>query len=59
MDIAGELGKPYSTLMRECNPFDKGAKLGVNTFFRIMIITKDIEPLRFMANSLGYALVKM
>jgi len=59
MDIARKLGKPYSTLMRECNPFDKGAKLGVNTLFRIMIITKDIEPLRFMANSLGYESVKM
>jgi len=59
IDIARDLGKPYSTLMRECNPFDKGAKLGADTLFKIMIITENIEPLRFMANKLGYEVVKM
>ncbi len=27
-EIAKRIGKPYSTLMRECNPYDKRAKLG-------------------------------
>ena len=30
--VAEAVGKPYSTLMREINPYDKGAKLGVETF---------------------------
>lgn len=28
--VAEAVGKPYSTLMREINPYDKGAKLGVD-----------------------------
>ena len=28
-DIAHAVGKPYSTLLREVNPYDTGAKLGV------------------------------
>lgn len=27
--LAKEIGKPYSTLLREINPYDTGAKLGV------------------------------
>ena len=33
--VAEAVGKPYSTLMREINPYDKGAKLGVETFMGI------------------------
>lgn len=43
-DIAEAIGKPYSTLLREFNPFDGQAKLGVET-------------LKLMAESLGYELV--
>ena len=55
-DIARGIRKPYSTLMRECNPYDKGAKLGVVTLFEIMDFTKNIEPLRYMASRMGYDL---
>lgn len=32
--VAEAVGKPYSTLMREINPYDKGAKLGVGRSWR-------------------------
>ena len=55
-EIAKGIGKPYSTLMRECNPYDKGAKLGAMTLFEIMSFTKNVEPLREMAHLMGYEL---
>jgi len=55
-EIAKGIGKPYSTLMRECNPYDKGAKLGALTLFEIMRFTKNVEPLREMAHLMGYDL---
>jgi len=57
-EIAIALKKPYSTLMRECNPYDKGAKLGVETFFEVTKLTGDIEALRWIAHDLGYDLVQ-
>ena len=42
--VAVKIGKPYSTMMREVNPNDKGAKVGA-------------DPLVFMAKELGYRLV--
>ena len=50
--VAEAVGKPYSTLMREINPYDKGAKLGVETFMAI-----DTTPLKVMAHELGYELI--
>lgn len=55
-EIARGIKKPYSTLLRECNPYDQGAKLGAVTLFEIMNYTKNVEPLRYMANLLGYDL---
>lgn len=55
-EIAAGIHKPYSTLMRECNPYDSGAKLGAKTLFDIMAFTCNIEPLRHMAHRLGYEL---
>ena len=55
-EIAKGIRKPYSTLMRECNPYDKGAKLGAMTLFEIMNFTKNVEPLREMAYRMGYDL---
>lgn len=55
--LAKEIGKPYSTLLREINPYDTGAKLGVETLLQIMKHTKNIAPLEYMANQLGYSLV--
>ena len=56
-EISEAIDKKYSTLMRECNPYDKLAKLGVVTLFKIMIFTRNIEPLRYMAHCLGYKLI--
>lgn len=54
--LAKEIGKPYSTLLREINPYDGGAKLGVETLLHIMQCTGNTKPLEFMAEQLGFAL---
>ena len=56
-DLAKAIGKPYSTLLREVNPYDAGAKLGAETLLQIMIQTGDTKPLEYMAGKLGYMLV--
>lgn len=55
-DIAKAIGKPYSTLLREVNPYDAGAKLGVETLLQVMKCTGDTRPLEYMASQLGYRL---
>ena len=55
--LAKEIGKPYSTLLREINPYDTGAKLGVETLFQIMQQTGNVAPLEYMASKLGLKLV--
>lgn len=54
--VAKEIGKPYSTMLREANPYDVSAKIGAETMFDIMRATGDIRPLRYMAEQLGYEL---
>ena len=54
--LAKEIGKPYSTLLREINPYDTGAKLGVETLFQIMQQTGNYTPLEYMADMLGFKL---
>ena len=54
--IASAIGKPYSTLLRETNPLDPGAKLGVETFIAIIEATGDSTPLHVMVRELGYRL---
>jgi predicted transcriptional regulator len=54
--VAQKINKPYSTLMREINPFDVSAKLGAETLLEIMKVTRDIRPLQFMASEMGYSL---
>lgn len=56
-DLAKAIGKPYSTLLREVNPYDTGAKLGAETLLQIMLQTGDTKPLEYMAGKLGYSLV--
>ena len=56
-DIAKAIGKPYSTLIREVNTYDTGAKLGAETLLQIMMQTGDTKPLEYMAGKLGYSLV--
>ena len=55
--IAVSVGKPYhQILMREINPDDLGAKLGVETFMAIIDTTGDSTPLNVMVRELGYKL---
>lgn len=49
-------GKPYSTLLREVNPYDTGAKLGAETLMHIMKTTGNVTPLEKMALEMGYRL---
>lgn len=54
--VAKKINKPYSTLMREINPFDVSAKLGAETLLEIMKVTHDIRPLKYMATEMGFNL---
>ena len=56
-DIAKAVKKPYSTLMREVNPYDAGAKLGAETLLEIMRVTGNITPLEHMAKELGLKVI--
>ena len=56
--LASEIGKPYSTLLRELNPYDTGAKLGVETMIAILKHTRDMTALEYIANHLGYSLTR-
>lgn len=56
--VAARIGKRYSTLMRELNPFDPSAKCSAQTMLDIMETTGDVRPLEFMAHELGYHIVK-
>ena len=51
--IAQAVGKPYSTLLREVNPYDTGAKLGAETLMHIMKTTGNVTPLEKMALEMG------
>ena len=55
-NIAAAVGKPNSTLLREVNPFDDGAKLGAETLGDIMRVTGNIQPLEHIAEQFGYML---
>ena len=46
-----------SILMREINPDDLDAKLGIETFMVIIDTTGDSVPLNVMVQKLGYRLV--
>ncbi len=58
-NIAAAVGKPYSTLLREVNPYDEGAKLGAETLVDIMKVTGNILPLEHIAEELGYELKRV
>lgn len=57
--LAEELGKPYSTFMREINAGDTGAKLGVETLVPLMQACESIMPLRFLASRMNCRVVSM
>lgn len=56
-DVARAIGKPYPTFMRELNPYDSGAKLGVETLLRVMHVTRDYTPLEFLAEQFDLLLM--
>ena len=58
-EVCREIKKPYSTLLRELNPFDTHAKLGAETMFEIVKATRNVSILEFMARELGYTLLPM
>ncbi|WP_432735952.1 phage regulatory CII family protein [Maridesulfovibrio sp. FT414] len=55
-EVAKTIGKPYSTLLREINPFDDNAKLGAETLMDILRATNEVKPLEYIARSIGYTL---
>lgn len=57
--IAAEIGKPYTTMLREINPHDSGAKVGIDLLLPLMRSSKSNEPLKFLAHQMGYALVPL
>ncbi|MFH1914748.1 MAG: phage regulatory CII family protein [Pseudomonadota bacterium] len=57
--VCKKIKKPYSTLLRELNPFDVHAKLGAETMFEIVKTTRNVSVLEFMARELGYTLMPM
>ena len=56
-ELAQRIGKPYSTLLREANPYDEKAKLGVETFVQLLKATGDISPMEHIARELDLELV--
>lgn len=52
--IADQVGKPYSTLMRELDPEDRGAKLGVDMLLPLMQACDSVAPLRYMAGMMSH-----
>ncbi len=57
--IAEMIGKPYSTLMRELDPGDRKAKLGVELLLPLMKTCNSITPLRHMAGAMGYRVASL
>ncbi|WP_322785281.1 phage regulatory CII family protein [Pseudodesulfovibrio aespoeensis] len=57
--VCKTIKKPYSTLLRELNPFDAHAKLGAETMFEIVKATHNVSVLEFMARELGYTLMPL
>lgn len=55
-EVAERIQRNYHTLLKEFNPNDTKAKLGVATLFTFMKEMRNITPLQYMAHELGYAL---
>ena len=58
-EVAMEAGKPYPLLMRELNPMDLRAKVGVEMLVPIMRATGNLAPLAHVARSMDQALVPL
>ena len=58
-ELALRLGKRQASLLREVNPRDRRAKLGVDTLLRIMELRGDVRPLEYMARQMGLRLERL
>ena len=56
--IARRVGKKCSTLIREVDPNNQRAKLGVETLMVVMETSHDVRPLVYMAQQMGFELVR-
>ena len=52
-------GKRCSTLLREADPYNARAKMGIETLLAIMEAGEDVRPLAYMAHKMGLRLVKL
>ena len=57
--MARSAGKKCSTLIREANPYDSGAKMSADTLLKVMESSRDIRPLVYMAQKMGLELRKL
>jgi hypothetical protein len=57
--LARKAGKRCSTLLREADPHDVHAKMGIETLLSVMEASGDVSPLDYMAHQLGCVLVKL
>ena len=57
--LAKFAGKRCSALLREADPQDKRAKMGIETLLAVMEASGDVRPLAYMANQMGLELVKL
>ena len=57
--LARKAGKRCSTLLREADPHNARAKMGIETLFSVMEASGDVSPLDYMARKLGLNLVKL
>ena len=46
-------------LIREVDPYYRGAKLGVDTLLALMVASRDVRPLAYMARQMGLELRKL
>jgi hypothetical protein len=58
-EVAEDLGREYSTLRRELNPFDQGAKIGVELLIPLMRSTGRTDILQYLAERMGYRLERI
>ena len=56
--LARRCGKSCSTLLREVDPYDAGAKLGADTLLGLMEASGDVRPLIYMAHQMGMELCR-
>ena len=51
-------GKKCAALIREADPKNRRAKLGIETLMVVMEISRDVRPLVYMARQMGLELVR-